>query len=45
MFTNDKIKMGEFVNGAMVKASAWIVAVFIALLNGWLLIQAFRDWL
>jgi len=45
MFTSDKIKMGEFVNSAAIKCLAWIVAVFIALLNGWLLLQTVRDWL
>jgi manganese transport protein len=42
MFTSDRHKMGEFVNPAWVKALAWTVAVFIACLNGWLLIQTFR---
>src|SRR5437868_4965293 len=45
MFTNDKAKMGEFVNRPLIKWSAWFVALFIALLNGWLLVQTFRDWL
>jgi manganese transport protein len=40
MFTNDKRKMGEFVNGPAVKALAWIVAIGIAVVNVWLLIQA-----
>ncbi len=44
MFTSDKLKMGEFVNGPVVKWLAWIVAGTIALLNGWLLMQTFRDW-
>jgi manganese transport protein len=39
-FTNDKSKMGEFANAPWLKALAWITAVFIAALNGWLLIQA-----
>jgi manganese transport protein len=42
MFTGDKLKMGEFVNRPVTKALAWSVAVLIALLNGWLLIQTFR---
>jgi manganese transport protein len=42
MFTSDKLKMGEFVNRPVTKALAWSVAVLIALLNGWLLIQTFR---
>jgi manganese transport protein len=44
MFTSDKLKMGEFVNGTTTKILAWIVAVIIASLNAWLLIQTFRDW-
>ncbi len=44
MFTSDKIKMGEFVNGPVVKWLSWIVATVIALLNGWLLLQTFRGW-
>src|SRR5207248_8894548 len=39
MFTSDKLKMGEFVNGAAVKWLSWFVASVIALLNGWLLMQ------
>ena len=42
MFTGDKLKMGEFVNRPVTKALAWSVAILIALLNGWLLIQTFR---
>jgi manganese transport protein len=45
IFTSDKLKMGEFVNGPIVKWLAWIVAAVIALLNAWLLMQTFRDWL
>ena len=44
MFTGDKVKMGEFVNGPKIKALAWFVAIFIALLNAWLLVLTFRDW-
>jgi manganese transport protein len=44
LFTSDKVKMGEFVNGRVVKWLAWIVAGTIALLNTWLLIQTFRSW-
>src|ERR1700720_3583793 len=39
MFTSDKIKMGEFVNPVWLKVLAYIVAVFIATLNAWLLVQ------
>ena len=45
MFTSDRRKMGEFVNAPWLKTLAWITAVFIALLNVWLLLQTFRDWL
>jgi manganese transport protein len=45
MFTSDKLKMGEFVNGLTVKCIAWFVAVVIASLNAWLLVQTFRSWL
>jgi manganese transport protein len=44
MFTSDKSKMGEFVNGTVVKLLAWCVAILIALLNGWLLVQTLRGW-
>ncbi len=44
MFTSDKLKMGEFVNGPVVKWLAWTIAIVIASLNGWLLMQTFRDW-
>ncbi len=39
MFTSDRAKMGEFVNGRGMKALAWFTAVLIAGLNAWLLIQ------
>src|SRR3954468_13007363 len=45
LFTSDKAKMGEFVNGTVVKLLAWGVAIFIAVLNGWLLVQTVRGWL
>ncbi|HEY3258047.1 MAG TPA: Nramp family divalent metal transporter [Gemmatimonadaceae bacterium] len=41
-FTSDKVKMGEFVNRRWLKALAYLVAVVIAGLNIWLLIQIFR---
>jgi manganese transport protein len=43
-FTGDRYKMGDFANSRPVQVLAWIVAVFIAALNLWLLVQAFRDW-
>ena len=45
MFTSSKAKMGEFANNAFVKTLAYSVAVIIALLNVWLLVQTMRDWL
>jgi manganese transport protein len=45
LFTSDKVKMGEFVNGPVVKWLSWFVASIIALLNAWLLMQTFRNWL
>jgi manganese transport protein len=42
-FTSDKVKMGEFANPVWLKALAYIVAFFIALLNVWLLIETFRS--
>jgi manganese transport protein len=44
-FTSDRAKMGEFVNPSWLKALAYAVAVVIAALNGWLLVQAVRGWL
>jgi manganese transport protein len=44
MFTSDKVKMGEFVNRPWTKYLAWFVAMVIALLNAWLLLQTFRGW-
>jgi manganese transport protein len=41
-FTSDKVKMGEFVNRPWLKTLAYLVAVIIAGLNIWLLIQIFR---
>ena len=41
-FTSSKAKMGQFVNPAWLKALAYAVAVTIAGLNIWLLLQIFR---
>jgi manganese transport protein len=43
LFTSDKRKMGEFVNPRWVKTLSWLVAVLIAALNAWLLLQFFRE--
>ncbi len=44
MFTSDKLKMGEFVNPLWRKVLAYVVAVVIAALNAWLLMQIFSEW-
>jgi manganese transport protein len=44
MFTSDRAKMGEFVNGRWLTWLAWTVAIFIAVLNGWLLLQTIAEW-
>ena len=38
LFTGNKKLMGEFVNARWLQVTAWIVAVLIAGLNGWLLV-------
>jgi manganese transport protein len=45
LFTSDRKKMGSFVNGPILTASAWTVAIVIAGLNAWLLVGTFRVWL
>jgi len=40
MFTSDKRKMGEFVNSSWLKSLSWVTAIFIAVLNAWLLVQS-----
>jgi manganese transport protein len=44
LFTSDRLKMGEFVNGPIMKSLAWLIAIVIAALNAWLLVQTFRGW-
>ncbi len=44
-FTSEKAKMGEFANAAWLKALAWLVALTIAVLNVWLLVQTFAGWM
>src|SRR5437762_3812672 len=41
-FTSDRVKMGEFANPAWLRALAYAVAIIIAALNIWLLLQVFR---
>jgi manganese transport protein len=40
-FTSDRAKMGEFVNPTWLRVLAYGTAIAIAVLNGWLLVQAF----
>ncbi len=44
MFTSDRLKMGEFVNPRWLKILAYVVAVFIAALNTYLLVRVFGGW-
>ncbi|MGO8758798.1 MAG: Nramp family divalent metal transporter [Terracidiphilus sp.] len=39
LFTGDRKKMGEFVNGRWLQGLAWLTAAVIAVLNVWLLVQ------
>jgi Mn2+/Fe2+ NRAMP family transporter len=32
------------VNGPILKSLAWLIAIVIAALNAWLLVQTFRGW-
>jgi manganese transport protein len=45
MFTSDRRKMGDFVNPTWLKVLAYFVAMVIASLNAWLLVQTFRGWM
>jgi manganese transport protein len=45
MFTSDKVKMGQFVNPRWLKLLAYLVAVIIASLNAWLLVQILGSWI
>jgi manganese transport protein len=45
MFTSDPHKMGPFVNPRWLKALAYLVAIVIASLNAWLLVQTVGGWL
>ncbi len=44
-FTNDREKMGEHANRTWLRATAYLTAFTIALLNGWLLVQTLHSWL
>jgi manganese transport protein len=41
-FTSQRAKMGQFANGPVLKALAYTVAIVIAALNAWLLVQTLR---
>lgn len=45
IFTSDKKRMGAFANPKWLTALSWIVAIVIASLNIWLLIQTVGGWL
>jgi manganese transport protein len=44
-FTSQRTKMGIFVNGKLLAGTAWLVAVVIVGLNGWLLFGTFKEWI
>jgi manganese transport protein len=44
-FTSDRLKMGEFVNPMWLMVLSYIVAVFIASLNAYLLVRTFAGWI
>jgi manganese transport protein len=41
-FTSDRAKMGEFTNGRTLKFAGYTVALIIAALNAWLLVETFH---
>jgi manganese transport protein len=45
IFTSDPVRMGAFVNPKWLSRTAWAVAIVIAALNGWLLVQTIAGWL
>ena len=45
MFTSDKRKMGQFANPGWLKFLAYAVAIIIATLNLWLLVQTLGQWM
>ena len=44
IFTSDRARMGTFVNPRWLTAASWVVAVVIAALNAWLLVQIVGGW-
>jgi len=45
MFTSDRTKMGQFVNGRVLKSIAWLITIIIVCLNAYLLIKTLTDWI
>ena len=45
LFTSDRRKMGDLVNATWTTVLGWLVAIVIAVLNAWLLVQTVRAWL
>jgi len=45
IFTSNQRLMGEFVNPLWLKILSWLVAIAIASLNAWLLLQTIYGWL
>jgi manganese transport protein len=45
LFTGQRRKMGEFANGRLLSAAAWLVVAVIGGLNGWLLVGTVGQWL
>jgi manganese transport protein len=43
-FTGDRRRMGRFASGAVLKAAAWLCAVFVVALNGLLIAMQMREW-
>jgi manganese transport protein len=43
IFTSSRSLMGRFTNGSLLKTLSWSIAVIIAGLNGWLLVQTFTN--
>jgi manganese transport protein len=44
LFTSDRRKMGDLVNATWTTVLGWLVAIIIAVLNVWLLVQTVRGW-
>lgn len=45
LYLHSSILMGKFVNPRWLKSAAWAVAILIAGLNAWLLIQTVVNWI